>query len=411
VGQIHIAYTGVPGQLSVDFVCTLPGSASAYTSLDGKEWLASAATSFPFPNVGYLAQALLTWGTLTPGQKVHYMVGCPTANSTAYTVTPVLDHVESHAVYGDFGAANDVCMASLLADARSGALDSVLYVGDWAYDFDTSNSTVSNVFMFTIQGYAATHPVMPAEGNHEACADCPSVPVVPSSAGNFSEYTARMWSVGSVGAGATSGTGTPRYYSFNQNLAHFLVFTAEAYAYKSGPEFLANQLSFIKQDLAAVDRTVTPWVVGLVHKCYFMEPEAYAAFNPVLYDGGVDLIFCGHVHYYNRMFPVNNVTGAIDKKCVSKDGSTYTDPLYPVSIVTGAPGDREDSSKYEKEEDSVTGSSDYGYGFVSFPNATHALWSYKAIKAVTEDAALYTDSLAIVKSKHGWRNDGRALFE
>lgn len=49
-----------------------------------------------------------------------------------------------------------------------------------------------------------------------------------------------------------------RYYSFNQGLVHFLVYTAEAYAYKSGKEFIANQLAFMKADLAAVDRSVTP---------------------------------------------------------------------------------------------------------------------------------------------------------
>ena len=67
-------------------------------------------------------------------------------------------------------------------------------------------------------------------------------------------------------AGANSGTGSARYYSFNQGLTHFLVFTAEAYTYKSGATFIANQLAFMKADLAAVNRAVTPWVVGLVHK-------------------------------------------------------------------------------------------------------------------------------------------------
>jgi hypothetical protein len=56
----------------------------------------------------------------------------------------------------------------------------------------------------------------------------------------------------------------------------------------------------MKADLAAVDRSVTPWVVALVHKAWWMESNAYADFTPVLLEGKVDILFCGHWHYYNR---------------------------------------------------------------------------------------------------------------
>lgn len=81
-------------------------------------------------------------------------------------------------------------------------------------------------------------------------------------------------------------------------LTHFIGFSAESYAYRSGAELLANQLAFMKADLAAVDRGVTPWVVALVHKDWNMEAEAYAAFYPVLDAGNVDVLFCGHVSIY-----------------------------------------------------------------------------------------------------------------
>ena len=113
-------------------------------------------------------------------------------------------------------------------------------------------------------------------------------------AGNFTEYQARFHSV-ALFAGANAGTASARYYSFNQGLVHFLVFSAEAYAYKSGAEFIANQLAFMKADLKGVDRAATPWVVALVHKNFWMEPDAYADFSAVLQDGGVDVLFCGHV--------------------------------------------------------------------------------------------------------------------
>jgi hypothetical protein len=224
---------------------------------------------------------------------------------------------------------------------------------------------------------------------------------VPNSAKNFSHYNARTWSIASVGAAKTSGTGTPRYYSFDQGLGHFLVYTAEAYAYDSGADFIANQLAFMKKDLAAVDRKRTPWVVGLAHKTFAMEPEAYADFNAILEGGKVDLIFSGHVHYYNRGFSYSNATGHVDTACASADRSVYTDCSHPITVVTGAPGDREDTSRYVPGEDawSATGSSNYGYGFLTLTDATHAQWSWKTVSAAGTGPANFTDSLTIVKTK------------
>ena len=120
------------------------------------------------------------------------------------------------------------------------------------------------------------------------------MPGLENSRGNFSEYRARFASV-ALGAGAASGSFSNIFYSFELGLTHYLGFSAEAYAYNSGQDLLANQLAFMKADLAAVNRTKTPWVVALVHKDWNMEAEAYQNFYPVLEAGKVDVLFCGHV--------------------------------------------------------------------------------------------------------------------
>ena len=96
-----------------------------------------------------------------------------------------------------------------------------------------------------------------------------------------------------LNAGANSGSANNLYYSFSQGLTHFIAFSAEAYAHSQSPDFLANQLAFMKADLAAVDRAKTPWVVGLVHRDWFMLPEAFLFLGPVLEEAGVDVMFCG----------------------------------------------------------------------------------------------------------------------
>lgn len=116
------------------------------------------------------------------------------------------------------------------------------------------------------------------------------------------------------------------------------------------------------------------------------------------------------MHYYNRLYAYNAATGAIDKGCVSADGSTYTDPNAIVNIISGSPGDREDTSKYVKETYSYTGTENYGYGWFSALNATHATWQFKTVKESGPGPANYADSLTIVQHKHGLRNGGKALF-
>jgi len=212
---------------------------------------------------------------------------------------------------------------------------------------------------------------------------------------NFTEYKARMHAT-ALFAGKNAGTNTARYYSFNQGLTHFIVFTAEAYLYARDASFIENQLNFMKADLGAVDRKVTPWVVALVHKDWTMEAEAYAAFSPILQDAKVDILFCGHVHYYNRYLPYDVVTNDIDMASVSQDGSTYTNPKYMTIIVTGASGDREKDDKYTKESPSFTGTENYGYGVFTATNATHATWKFKTVKA--DKGPDYADSLTWIKN-------------
>ena len=151
--------------------------------------------------------------------------------------------------------------------------------------------------MEAISPFSSTHAYVTSEGNHEKCKSCPGVPSAGIPTNNFTEYHSRFFSVGSFGAGFVSGTGSPRYYSFNQGLTHFLVCSAEAYAYDSGATFIANQLAFIKKDLAtanqAAQRATQPWIVVLIHKAWWMQMDAYADFTPVFMDAKVDIIFTG----------------------------------------------------------------------------------------------------------------------
>jgi hypothetical protein len=275
----------------------------------------------------------------------------------------------------------------------------------WIFPFPLSLSLSSLIIPHQQKPKTHTHIYI---YSHEACPDCREIPELPTSSNNFTHYRARMHSV-SLNAGKNSGSDNNIYYSFDQGLTHFIVFSAEAYMYSVNADFIANQLKFMKADLAAVDRTKTPWVVALVHKDWTMQTNAYADFSPILEDLGVDVLFCGHVHHYDRYYPYNAVTGDTDTACASADKKTYTNPKYMITIVTGASGDHElesNCTSADQNAPSVTCTENYGYGTFQALNSTAAVWNFKTVKPFDKNPD-YSDSLLIVQQNHGPRKQRR----
>jgi hypothetical protein len=216
-------------------------------------------------------------------------------------------------------------------------------------------------------------------------------------ASNFTEYRARWHSVT-----LHSNTGSNRYYSFDRDLIHFVVLTAEAYEARVGPDFVRRQLEFLVADLAAVDRKQTPWIVILVHKNWKMATDAFADWSPVLQAANVDILFCGHAHLYTRFLPFNPITNETDTASVSADGTTYTNARFMTTIVAGAAGNHEGNNLFNKTGDdrlpAFTGVGNFGYGLFSALNATHATWTWKTIRQFKSEPANYTDTVTWVRT-------------
>ena len=176
--------------LSVDFVSqAADGVVQFGASALPSNMRNATTTSFAFLEIGNMHQGLMAFDA-TPGASGFYRVCSGGECSTVFHVVPnVAAGEERFAVFGDFGLTNDVSMSDLIAEAAKGSYDSVLHVGDWAYDFDKLGSIVGNAFMDLAQGYMAVKPVVVAEGNHEACGAClQNVPEIPFSANNFTQY-------------------------------------------------------------------------------------------------------------------------------------------------------------------------------------------------------------------------------
>lgn len=71
------------------------------------------------------------------------------------------------AVYGDLGLENGRSFPYLQAEAQLHVINAVLHAGDIAYNLDSDDGNVGDVFMRKLQAIAAYVPYMVAPGNHE----------------------------------------------------------------------------------------------------------------------------------------------------------------------------------------------------------------------------------------------------
>lgn len=119
------------------------------------------------------------------------------------------------------------------------------------------------------------------------------------------------------------------------DLGHSLTGPDEGSPEFGGPFGLMNQqITWLQNDLASVDRTKTPWIIVLGHRPFYSSTSGVCAncsnaFESTFHQYGVDLYYCGHSHVYERIAPIyQNVT----------DPNELDNPRDTWYIVNGAAG-------------------------------------------------------------------------
>jgi acid phosphatase type 7 len=163
--------------------------------------------------------------------------------------------------------------------------DLVLHTGDIAYDSGKLGELEQN-FFGVYADLVAEFPIYPVAGNHDlATADGLALRqafVLPENGGP---------------------QGNERWYSFDWGDVHFAGLDTE----KTGPA----QAEWLDRDLASTD---LPWKIVFAHKPPFSSGEhgsdsAFARyFVPVIEKHGVQLVFGGHDHDYERTRPISGTT-------------------------------------------------------------------------------------------------------
>jgi len=96
----------------------------------------------------------------------------------------------------------------------------------------------------------------------------------------------------------------------------------------------------LEKDLqrAQANRHNVPWIMVGAHRAFYTsyglntDPTFQTYFEPLFLQYHVDLIFTGHIHWYERMYSLSNNTIA---------SLSYDSPPAPVYILTGSAGDIE----------------------------------------------------------------------
>ncbi len=239
---------------------------------------------------------------------------------------------------------------------------------------------------------------------------------------NFTAYQNRFHMPGHAAQNAAPRASGNFWYSFDYGLAHFITLNGET-DFANSPEapfaaqlakhnasspspddtWITNagpfgaitgsykdntayeQLAWLRADLAAVDRTKTPWVVALSHRpMYSTEDSGYlknirAAFEDILLDGGVDMYIAGHIHWYERLLPLAH--GEVQHAAV-RDNHTYAATAGSmVHIINGGAGNMESHSQLKPGQapaniTALLDNEHYGFGRLTVHNSSVLGWQY-----------------------------------
>lgn len=251
-------------------------------------------------------------GPLKPSTTYYYR--CSQRGPEFSLRTPPSTFPIEFVVVGDLGQTE--WTSSTLAHVGDNDYDVFLLPGDLSYA-DTQQPLWDS-FGRLVEPYASQRPWMVTQGNHEI----EIIPIINSK--GFKAYNAR-WPMPYQESGSTSNL----YYSFDVAGAHIIMLGSYA-EYNEG----SDQYTWLKADLASVDRSKTPWLIVLLHAPWYNSNTAHKgegddmrkAMEDLLYNARVDVVFAGHVHAYERFTRVYK---------------NKADPCGPVYITIGDGGNRE----------------------------------------------------------------------
>ncbi|XP_022651360.1 acid phosphatase type 7-like [Varroa destructor] len=299
-------------------------------------------------------------------------------------------------IYGDMGNKNGRALSTLQEEVQKTQVDAVLHVGDLAYDLADDNARRGDQFMRQIETIAAYVPYQVTPGNHEYHY-------------NFSNYDARFSMYNKQERRINN-----HFYSFNIGPVHIVSISTEFYyLLQFGYRQIKSQYDWLVRDLTEANkqenRIQTPWIFLLGHRPMYctnagnsecadlnnivragMPFSRAFALEPLLKKFGVDVMWAGHQHSYERIWPIFNGT------VLNRTKEAYNEPQGPVHIITGSPGCEEGLSPYGPDPLSMSAfhtDHDYTFSRVHIVDKSHI-----DIEQVSVPTGAVVDKISIKKA-------------
>ncbi|KAI9317013.1 Metallo-dependent phosphatase-like protein [Dichotomocladium elegans] len=251
----------------------------------------------------------------------------------------------SYLAIGDLGVNNAVSLPHLVNLAHTHQYDFITVSGDQAYDMTDFNGTKGDQYMNMVQSLFARVPYLGVPGNHERLY-------------NFSDYKNRQVHRCPCAFASLpfreSHFDSSITYSFDYGNLHLIAFSTETYFFGSEDEIRAG-IHWLEADLKQINqnRHERPWIVLITHHplyCSFANEDCdinsallrdgkngLGAIEPLLLEYKVDVVISGHVHNYERTFPMARGLAT---------SMSYKNPSSTVYIVLGNAGQPEGTSKF-----------------------------------------------------------------
>ncbi|MCG2796381.1 MAG: fibronectin type III domain-containing protein [Actinomycetia bacterium] len=206
---------------------------------------------------------------------------------------------------------NDLSIWGQVVDAVEveGPLLSV-FTGDFIYDGDDEGKW--NLWFDKFSPLSGKSVFMSCHGNHEGYADA-----------YFERFTF---------------PGNEKWYSFDVSGVHFVCLDT---GLKDNDEYdllSGEQKTWLKSDLAGAKAEGHEWTVVFLHRPPYAsgahgdQSDVIGELVPVFDEYGVDIVFAGHNHYYERSYPMKG------GEVVDSSGSYYYKPDGTVYVITGGAG-------------------------------------------------------------------------
>jgi hypothetical protein len=295
--QVHLGLPSDPSTgLSVLWVDALPEPDAGVTLRLPSGPKEVPAQLVPGPGAGFVYEARLTG--LPPAAALDYSVG---GRSFTLHTAPQGPARFRFVALGDTGITEQA--HATVEHVQHLAPDFVVHAGDLAYA--EGDPAVWQQWFAMVEPVAARVPWVTALGNHETYTGPEEGPVAPPRRVEHSPLEVAFY-LQRFGL-----PGNEKWFSFDWGGAHIVAL--DTYTEDWGQGYPDAEVAWLRQDLDA--HADAAWSIVFLHETPYSS-EAYAdgtfyggdrvreAFFPVLEAHGVDLLIAGHVHNYERTFPM-----------------------------------------------------------------------------------------------------------